>query len=123
MAFMPLPIASGAFLDEFGVFRISQRAFVNATASGNTVIVAAQGTGIRIRVLAINAISLTALNIKFQSNTTDICSSKPVAATGGYVAPQADAGWFQTAPNEALNVNLSGAGTVGVDVVWVQTGA
>lgn len=122
MAFMAFPATSGPVLDEFGVYRTAQRAFVNATASGNTQIVAAQGAGVRIRVLAVNAISLTALTLKFQSNTTDICSGKPVGATGGWIAPQAEAGWFQTAPNEALNVNLSGAGTVGVDIIWIQAG-
>ena len=122
MAFLALPLSSGPVLDEFGTVRVAQRAFLNATASGNTQIVPAQGAGIRVRVLGVTVVSLTALTIKFQSGTTDISSGKPVAATGGWVAPEAIAGWFQTAPNEALNINLSGAGTVGVDVVWVQAG-
>lgn len=121
MAFLTLPISSEQS-DESGVIRSCSRTFLNATASGNTQIVAAQGGVIRVRVLAVNVISATALTIKFQSATTDICSGKPLAANGGWIAPYTQAGWFQTTANEALNVNLSGAGTVGVDIIWIQAG-
>ena len=122
MAFMAQPIASGPLLDEFGVFRVAQRFFLNVTAAGNTPLVAAQGPGVRVRVLAMNVNSSSALTVKFQSDTTDISSEKSVSKTEGWIAPQAEAGWFQTAPNEALNVNLSEAGAVGVDIIWVQAG-
>lgn len=121
MAFAVIPISSDQ-TDESGVIRTCNRTFLNATASGNTQIVAAQGAGLRIRLLAANVTSGTALTIKFQSATTDICSGKPVAANGGWIAPYAPVGWFQTTANEALNVNLSGAGTVGVDIIWIQAG-
>lgn len=123
MAFMALPAPSGPTLDEFGVFRIGQRAFLNATASGNTQVLPAQGVGIRIRVLAVFAVTNTAgLVLHFQSNTTRISSDKYPALTGGWVQPQAEIGWFQTAPNEALNLNLSGVGLVGLDIIWSQAG-
>jgi hypothetical protein len=93
-------------------------AFTNASSSGQTQVVAAQGAGIRIRVLACVVISSNQITVKFQSNNTDISSGKPVASNGGFVMPENDLGWFQTNPNEALNINLSGISTLGCDIVW-----
>ena len=55
-----------------------QRAFANATISGATSVVAAQGAGVKIRVLAVFAISPTILTLKFQSATTDISATFPL---------------------------------------------
>jgi hypothetical protein len=101
-----------------------QRAFINATTSGNTAVVVAQGAGVKIRVLSVFAISPTILNVKFQSATTDISATFPLDANGGFVMPSNYDGWFQTNANEALNVNLSGVPVgpgAGVQVTWVPT--
>ena len=110
----------GTIIDEVPSARTVSRAFANATASGNTAVVAAQGAGVRIRVLAVFTVTGTALTVKFQSATTDITAGFVLAVNGGMVLPNNPHGWFQTNANEALNINLSGAGTVGVNVVWVQ---
>lgn len=110
----------GTVIDEVPTARAVSRAFVNATASGNTAVVAAQGVGVRIRVLAVFLMSATALTVKFQSAAGDITAGYPVAATGGFVMPETQHGWFQTNADEALNINLSGAGTVGANIIWVQ---
>lgn len=115
-----LPGGAGQIIDETGTLRTVNRAFVNATASGNTPVVTAQGGGVRIRVLSVNVITLTALTVKFQSATTDISPAAPLGANGGYVLPRNVDGWFQTSANEALNINLSGAGTVSCLITWVQ---
>lgn len=109
---------SGQVIDETGVVRTVQRAFANATASGNTQVVAAQA-GLRVRVLSYAIVCLLAVNVKFQSATTDISAALPFAANGGVVVPYNVQGLFQTASDEALNVNLSLATTVGVNVVWI----
>jgi len=110
----------GNVIDENGVVRVVQRSFVNATASGNTELVAAQGAGIKIRVIYFYHVSLTAVTVKFQSGVTDIAPGLPVGANGGIQAGVNNHGIFQTAPNEALNVNLSAAVATGVMVDWVQ---
>lgn len=110
----------GQLIDEVPTVRTVNRAFVNASATGNTSLVAAQGVGVRIRVLGIIAVSTLANNVKFQSATTDISALFPLAANAGFVLPETAHGWFQTAANEALNVNLSAATATGVQVIWVQ---
>lgn len=94
-------------------------AYANPGAVGAAVVVPAQGPGIKIRVMSLAVISTLAQTIKFQSGATDKSASFPVAANGGVVLSQNDRGWFETAPNEALNINLSAATATGVQVVWL----
>lgn len=94
-------------------------AFASPSASGNTVVVPAQGAGVKIRVMSLAVISTLAQTIKFQSATTDKSAAFPVAANGGLVLSQNDRGWFETNANEPLNINLSAASATGVQVVWV----
>ncbi len=110
----------GTILDEVPTARGVNRDFVTATASGNTQVVAAQGAGVRIRVLAVFSVANAAVSVKFQSGTTDITALFSLAANGGFVLPYNPHGWFQTAANAALNVNLSAAVSTGVQVIWVQ---
>lgn len=100
-----------------GVAQTVQRAFANATASGATQVVAAQGAGVKIRVLSVFAVATTAVTIKFQSAATDISAGFPVGATSGFAVVNQH-GLFQTAANEALNINLSAAVATGVQVTW-----
>lgn len=115
----PTPAYGGYVIDETGTTRTVQRASATPAASGNTQVVAAQGAGVRIRVIAACVIAATAVSVKFQSATTDISATWPVGANGGFVLPDNNHGWFQTAGNEALNVNLSGNVSTGVQVIWV----
>lgn len=111
----------GQVIDESGTVRTVNRSSVTASASGATAVVAAQGGGVRIRVLSVFVCTSTAVGVKFQSASTDISGLSALAANGGFVMPETSHGWFQTAANEALNINLSGAATsVGVTVAWVQ---
>ncbi len=98
----------------------AKRAFVNATASGNTSLVPTTGLGprSRIRVLAM-VLTTTAENvIKFQSATTDIFPAMPVVALGGMVLPFAEHGWFECAVFEALNFNQTVATATAVHIVY-----
>ena len=87
---------------------------VNPNNTGNTAVVAAPGARIMIRVISVALVSTLANSVKFQSATTDISPLWPFAANGGMVLPVNEAGWFSTAANEALNVNLSVATATGV---------
>lgn len=95
-----------------------QMSFANATALGNTQVVAAQGAGVKIRVHGFLIVTTVAQTVKFQSATTDICPGLPLAANGGISTPYYPGGMFQTAANEALNINLGAATATGVHVVW-----
>ncbi len=98
---------------------------VNATASGNTALVAAV-TGFKIRVIGITLTNRdsSTVNVKFQTATSDITASGAhmLAADGGGYARDAQAGafLFETAAGAALNINLSGTSDVMVDVTYVE---
>jgi hypothetical protein len=115
----PIRDSGGSIVDENGTVRTVSRAFANATASGDTAVVAAQGGSVRIRVISAHVHATTAVSVLFRSATTAISATNPVGATGGYVLPRNIDGWFQTAANEALNINLSGNVATGVTVTWV----
>lgn len=108
----------GTIIDEAPAARAVSRAFANGTASGNTAVVAAQGAGVKIRVLAVVAVTSAASTLHMQSATTAISASLPCAANGGFVLPYNPHGWFQTAANEALNGNSSATANVGWQVIW-----
>lgn len=98
---------------------------VNATGSGNTELVAAV-SGAKIRVLGItvtNRASST-VSVKFQSAANNITGSGPhlLAVDGGGYARdvQTSAFLWETNAGEALNVNLSGASDVVVDVTYIE---
>jgi hypothetical protein len=96
-------------------------AFLNATASGNTQLVALVA-GRRIRVLAalVTNNGAAVIAVKFQSATTDITATHDAAADGGgFNIPPSQGFYCQTVAGEALNFNLSGVGTVGVDIGYV----
>jgi hypothetical protein len=93
-------------------------AFVNASASGNTAVVAAQGAGVQIRVLGLIVVTTAAQTVKFQSATTDISAGFPLAANGGISTTYYPDGMFETVANEALNITLGAATATGVQVVW-----
>ncbi len=82
-------------------------------------------TGKKIRVInyLVTNKDTTAINVKFQSATTDISGTHQAAVSGGGHTRQATQGWcFETTAGEALNVNLAANGAVGVDVGYVEVG-
>lgn len=97
-------------------------AVIAASTSGNNTLIAAV-TSKKIRVLAYNFIGNGAVNAKFQSGAsgTDLTGLKYIAAAGGGIcAPFNPVGWFETASNTLLNLNLSGAVAVGGEIVYVE---
>lgn len=90
---------------------------LTTAAAGNTQIIPGVA-GKRIRVFAFLLSAAAANNVKFQSNTTDISLITYCPATGGIVVPTIDMAWFSTAVGEALNLNLSAATSVSVQVQY-----
>lgn len=93
---------------------------LSPSGSGNSTILAAQGASNRIRVLSAHIMTSGSLNVKFlSSTTTDISGLYPCRDGGGFVLPYNPHGWFQTAANEALNINLSSAIPTGVTITYI----
>jgi len=89
---------------------------INATASGDTQVVAAV-SGRRIVVVAFAVIASATVNIRFRSGSTDITGAMRLVEGGG-IAHAYDGGLFETAVNQPLNINLSTNATVGGYVVY-----
>jgi hypothetical protein len=98
-----------------------KRAFLDASASGNTAIVAAV-TGKRIRVRSYQIIANGAVVVQFRSANTQISPSYYANAAGWQITVPYDqpVGYFQTAVSEALNINLSAAVGVSVQVMYEE---
>jgi hypothetical protein len=101
-------------------FNNIKRAFVNASSTGNNELVAAPGSGIKIRVMSVAVVAgVSANTVTFKSASTAISADFPFAANGGMVLNENPSGWFQTAAGEALNVSLSGATAVAVSITYI----
>lgn len=94
-------------------------ASISASASGATEVVAAV-TGKKIRVHTYTYVCNAAVNVKFQSATTDKTGLEYCGANGGVSATWAIGGHFETAVGEALNINLSGNVAVGGHLTYTE---
>jgi len=83
-------------------------------------LVAAQGAGVKIRVVSmIVNCSGGANTMTFKSGTTAITPTFSFSANGGMVLERQREGWFETSANQALNVNLGSATTVGLQINYI----
>jgi len=87
---------------------------INVATSGNNTLLAAQGAGNKIRVLSLFLVSAGVVNVRFESgaNGTALSGQMPLVANTGFVLPFNPAGWFETADNTLLNLELSAAVSV-----------
>lgn len=96
--------------------------WVNATAAGDTEVVErVEGKKIRVVAFTIVNAGIPIPVVHFRSNTRPITSDKLFSTQGGGMVASFSRGfWFETAFGEELNINLSVAGTIGVDVTYVE---
>lgn len=99
--------------------------FINATLAGDTQVVErVEDRKIRVLAFSLNNGGGAVSTVHFRSVARPISSDKALAANGGaMVAPEPQGFWFETAMGEGLNINLAAAGTVGVDVTYVEVEA
>lgn len=99
---------------------VPQFAVITTSSSGVTNVVAAV-TSKKIRVLAFVLTSNAAVNAKFQSHVTptDLTGLLYMGASGILPGAYNPKGHFQTLSGEALDINLSGAVTVGGWMIYV----
>lgn len=89
-----------------------------ATAAANEIVAAVAAT--KYRVLAVYMHATGGANTAtWKSATTAISGAIDLLADTAVVLPYSPVGWFQTAAAEALNLTLSAATAVAVNVVYI----
>lgn len=96
-------------------------AVINVAGSGDNTIVAAV-TAKKIRVLAVMLMAGGTVNARFESGagTTALTGIQELTAQAGFVLPFSPVGWFETAVNTLLNLELSAAVNVDGCLVYVE---
>lgn len=96
-------------------------AAVDVAGSGDNTLVTAQGASNKIRVHQVFLMAASAVTVRFESGAggTALTGQMQVGANGGFVLPFSPIGWFETATNTLLNLELSSA--VSVDGVLLYT--
>ena len=94
---------------------------ISAAGSGNNTLVAAQGAGVKVRVIALLLVASAAVTAKFQSGAggTDLTGAMSLAANAPLVLKASPTGYLETAANTLLNMVLGGAIQVSGCLVWV----
>lgn len=83
---------------------------ISTAASGQTLLLAAQGAGLKIKVVSYVVVASAAVTVQFQSAASALTGAMALAANGGLVVQSTTAAHvFETAANAALNINLGGA--------------
>lgn len=93
---------------------------IDAASSGNNTLLAAQGSGNKIRVHQLFLVASAAVTVRFESGAdgTALTGQMQFAANGGIVLPFSPVAWFETAANTLLNLELSGAVSVDGGLVY-----
>lgn len=91
---------------------------ITANATGAHAVVAADATH-HIRVVGYVLTSNGNVDVKFQSAASDLTGLLYFGQHTNVIAPYTQTGWFQTAVNEALNINLDANIAVGGHVLYV----
>lgn len=89
-------------------------AVIDAATSGDNTIVAAAGSGNIILVHQVFMVAAGTVTARFESGAggTALTGQMNLASNGGFVLPFSPVGWFKTAANTLLNLELSGATSV-----------
>ena len=99
-----------------------QYGVINVASSGDNTLQAAAGAGIRIRVLSMWYTCGGTVNVRIESGAggTALTGIQEWTAQTGMVLPFNPAGWFQTADNALLNMELSAAVNVDGGFTYVE---
>jgi hypothetical protein len=83
----------------------------DAASSGDNTLLAAQGSGNKIRVHSLYLLASGTVTVRFESGAggTALSGQMSLVANSGIVLPFSPAGWFETAANALLNLELSAA--------------
>lgn len=117
--------------DRFGNLKVTQLpdatsevkyAIIDAALSGDNTIQAAAGAGIKIRVLSAFLVSSGTVIARFESGAsgTALTGQMNLVVNSGFTLPYNPAGWFETADNALLNLELSAAVSVDGCITYVE---
>lgn len=89
-------------------------AIIDAATSGDNTLLAAQGAGNAIRVFSLYLVAAGTTTVRFESGAggTALSGQMNLVANVGFVLPFNPLGWFTTADNALLNLELSAAVSV-----------
>ena len=95
---------------------------IDAASSGDNTLVAAVGSGIKIRVLSYVIVSAGTVTVRFESGAggTALTGQMSLVANTGVSAPYCPEGLFETADNALLNMELSGSVSVDGHLTYVE---
>lgn len=113
-------LATDAIMD--GVTACTPKfAVIDHAASGDNTIIAANATK-KLRVLAAVMIAGGTVTARFESAAggTALTGQMALVANSGFVLPFNPAGWFETAANQLLNLELSGAVSVDGCLTYIE---
>ena len=96
-------------------------AVIDAASSGDNTLVSAVASN-KIRVLSLFLVSAGTVTARFESGAggTALTGQMNLVANSGFVLPFNPTGWFETAVNTLLNLELSGAISVDGSLVYVE---
>jgi hypothetical protein len=100
---------------------IPKFAIIDAATSGDNTLLAAVASK-KIRVISLYLISAGTVNVRFESGAggTALSGQMNLVANAGFVLPFNPTGWFETASNTLLNLELSGAVSVDGGFTYVE---
>lgn len=120
----PLPVQASIESNQMtagGTVVTPKFAVIDAATSGDNTLVAAVASK-KIRVLALWLVSAGTVNVRFESGAggTALSGQANLVANTGFVLPFNPAGWFETASNTLLNLELSGAVSVDGSLTYAE---
>lgn len=120
----PMPVQASLESNQMtagGTVVTPKYAVIDAATSGDNTLVAAV-TSKKIRVLSAFLVSAGTVNVRFESGAggTALTGQMNLVANTGFVLPFNPAGWFETASNTLLNLELSGAVSVDGNLTYIE---
>lgn len=120
----PLPVQASIESNQMtagGTVVTPKYAVIDAASSGDNTLVAAVNPK-KLRVLAAILVSAGTVNVRFESGAggTALTGQMNLVANTGFVLPYNPAGWFETASNTLLNLELSAAISVDGSLTYIE---
>jgi hypothetical protein len=120
----PMPVAALAESNQLTVAAVPvtvKFAAIDAATSGNNTLLAAVSAR-KIRVVSLFLVSAGTVTVRFESGADGgaLTGQMNLVANTGFVLPYNPAGWFETASNTLLNLELSGAVSVDGSFSYIE---
>lgn len=120
----PLPVQASIESNQMtagGTVVTPKFAIIDAATSGDNTLVSAVASK-KVRVLALFLVAAGTVNVRLESGAggTALTGQMNLVANTGFVLPFNPAGWFETAVNTLLNLELSAAISVDGALTYVE---